>query len=261
MSGAASCLYLGEVSHRRFAPRAHRLRYRMFQMLLELDEAPGLARRLRLFSVNRFNLFSHYDSDHGSGGGSLRAYVEETLREAGVTLPGGRIYLLCMPRILGHVFNPLSLYFCHRADGSLAAMLYEVNNTFGQRHSYLIPATADADGVIRHGCAKAFHVSPFKDMAMTYAFQVSAPGETIATTIHGRAPDGALIIAAAFAGRRRALTDGALLRALVGFPMLTLKVVAAIHFEAAKLWLKGVRLRPVPPLPAEAVTVVGRGGA
>jgi uncharacterized protein len=252
----ASAFYAGAVTHRRLAPTRHRLRYSMFQMLFDLDEAPDLSRRLRLFSHNRFNLFSFHDRDHGDGrAGPLRAYVEETLDAAGIAHGGGPIRLLCMPRLFGHVFNPLSIYYCHRADGTLAAMLYEVNNTFGERHSYLIAVPPEAAGPIRQSCEKAFHVSPFMDMAMTYGFKVTAPAERITTMISGSAPDGSLILVAAFAGRRRELTDRVLAHALVAYPLLTVKVVAAIHFEALKLILKGLRLRPRPPAPAEAVTV------
>jgi len=253
----ASAFYAGAVTHRRLSPTPHRLRYSMFQILFDLGETPALARRLRFFSHNRFNLFSFHDRDHGDGRArGLRAYVEETLSAGGISLGGGPIRLLCMPRLLGHVFNPLSIYYCHRADGTLAAMFYEVNNTFGERHSYLIAVPPGAEGPIRQTCEKAFHVSPFMDMAMTYEFKVTMPRETLTTAIRGRAPDGSPIIVAAFAGRRRELTDRVLVHALFAYPLLTVKVVAAIHFEGLKLMLKGLRLRPRPPAPAHAVTVV-----
>jgi uncharacterized protein len=256
VSPLASRLYAGGVTHQRFTPKAHGLRYRMFQMLFDLGETSRLDASLRLFSHNRFNVFSFHDADHGDGrSGPLRAWVDETLARAEIAISGGRIELLCMPRILGHVFNPLSIYYCRHADGRLAAMIYEVNNTFGQRHSYVIPVEDSEAGVVRQSCKKAFHVSPFMDMAMRYDFEVTPPGDRIATTIHGRSPDGAVIIAAAFTGEARPLNDGVLLGALLAYPLLTLKVVAAIHFEALKLWLKGVRLRPLPPEPARRVTV------
>ncbi len=257
MIGTKSAIYAGLVTHERFAPKRHRLRYRMFQLLLDLDEAADLATRLKLFSYNRLNVFSHHDHDHGDGrAGPLRAYVEENLAAAGIDIAGGRIQLLCMPRLFGHVFNPLSIYYCHRADGALAAMLYEVNNTFGERHSYLIKADPADGAAIRQTCAKAFHVSPFMGLEMRYDFQVTHPGETIATTIHGSDAEDRLLIAAAFSGRREALTDRALARALIGFPLLTFTVVAAIHWEALKLWLKGVPLKPKPPAPLRPITVV-----
>jgi hypothetical protein len=255
VTAATSALYAGSVSHRRYSPKPHKLRYAMFQLLLDLDEAPSLARRLRLFSVNRFNIFSHYDRDHGEGRhGALRAWVDGTLADAGMPIRGGRVLLLCMPRMLGHVFNPLSIYYCYRPGGELMAMIYEVNNTFGQRHCYVIEADGSG-GVIHQSCPKALHVSPFMDMTMTYDFELSEPSRTIRTGVSGRDARGDLIIATVFAGVRRELTDGALVRALIGYPLLTLKVVAAIHFEAAKLWFKGLKLKPTPPPPGP-VTVV-----
>ncbi len=258
MTDVASALYAGEVLHQRFTPTAHRLRYRMFQMLLDLDEGRALHRRLRLFSLNRFNLFSFHERDHGDGrAGPLRGWVIETLERAGLKIGAGKVQVLCMPRILGHVFNPISIYYCHAADGRLAAMLYEVNNTFGERHSYLIPIPADeppAPEVVQ-SCDKAFHVSPFMDMEMSYDFRVSHPRATVATTIQGNGPDGRAIIYTRFSGKRRPLTDGTLLRTFFEFPLLTLKVVFAIHWEAVRLGLKGVRLRAKPTPPSEAVSI------
>ena len=251
----ASAVYAGVVTHRRFAPTRHQLRYGMFQMLFDLDELPALSERLRLFSHNRANLLSFHDRDHGDGRDCLRGWVGQTLDGAGIAIGGGKVLLLCMPRVLGHVFNPISIYFCHRASGELAAMLYEVNNTFGERHSYLIPVADTAGDTINQSCDKAFYVSPFMDMAMRYDFRMTRPGETIATTVHGKNPAGSLLITAAFAGERRALTDATLASALLRYPLLTLKVVAAIHLEAAKLVLKGLRLRRRPPAPREAVSV------
>jgi DUF1365 family protein len=228
----------------------------MFQMLIDVDAAPRLARGSRLFSHNRFNLFSFHDADHGDGrSGPLRTWVDECLAKAGIDLAGGEVRLLAMPRVLGHVFNPLSLYFCRRADGELAAVIYEVNNTFGERHAYVIAAQEEG-GCIRQSCAKRFHVSPFMDMAMTYEFNLTAPGEKIAVAVHARNDSGQMVIAALFNGRRREFTDAALAAAFFAHPLLTLKVVSAIHFEAARLLLKGLRMRRRPPPPAEPVTLI-----
>ena len=257
MTAAASALYVGEVVHQRFAPVRHRLRYRMFQILVDLDELPELGRRLRLFSHNGFSAFSFHDRDHGDGRSrSLRPYVERVLGEAGIDLTVGRITLLCMPRLLGHVFNPLSIYYCRDAGGALAAMIYEVNNTFGQRHSYVIPFVGDGGHAIRQSCAKGFHVSPFMDMDQTYHFRLTEPGPTIATVVNSRDAAGGPMIHAAFMGRRRAFTDGALLGVLLAYPFLTLGVVAAIHWEAAKLFAKGLRLRRLPPAPLSPISII-----
>jgi hypothetical protein len=256
VSQFASGLYGGVVTHQRFRPRAHRLRYSLFQMLFDLDELPNLASETKLFAHNRFNLFSFHDCDHGDGAARpLRAWVEASLHRAGVELAGGAIRLLCMPRLFGHVFNPISIYFCYTADGALAAMIYEVNNTFGERHSYVIPLAPDQHGPIRQTCAKAFHVSPFMDMEMTYDFELTEPGDRVVTLVRGRDLAGLEIIAACFAGRRQAFGDRALFQAIFAYPLLTLKVVAAIHWEALKLLLKGVRLRARPAAPGSALTV------
>ena len=249
-----SALYHGSVTHQRLHPITHRLRYGIFMVWLDLDELPALGRRLRFFSHERFNLFSFHDRDHGDGEkGGLRRWVERHLCAAGLPIEGGAIRVLCMPRVAGHAFNPISVFFCHRADGALAAMIYEVNNTFGERHSYLIPVEGDG-GVIRQVCEKRFYVSPFMPMAMLYRFRVTRPGARASLAI--TASEGAVpMIATGFAGARTALTDGALLRAFLRMPLLGAKVLAGIHWEALKLWGRGMKLVAKPVAPAEAVTI------
>ncbi|MDO9414350.1 MAG: DUF1365 family protein [Pseudolabrys sp.] len=252
-----SALYTGTVMHRRFKPKQHRLSYRVFWALLDLDELPALTKKLRLFSLERFNLFGFYNADHGDGSATpLRTQVEAYLRQANIDLEGGSIRLLCMPRILGFTFNPISVYYCYHRDGQLAALLYEVHNTFGERHSYLIPVEdGDAAGEpLEQRCLKAFYVSPFMDMDISYTFRVQPPSERIALVIDSADAKGR-VITASLAGKRRELTDGALFAAFAAFPLLTLKVVAAIHWEALKLWIKGMRLRTRPAPPA-AITFV-----
>lgn len=244
----ASALYRGEVMHHRLRPKAHRFTYRVFWLLLDLDEVDRLNRRLRLFSRNRFNLLSFHDRDHGDGSGTaLLAQIEALLARAGIDIRDGPVRLLTMPRILGYVFNPISLYYCHHADGRLAAMVYEVTNTFGARHAYVIPTPREdqATGRIRQSAAKALYVSPFMGMDMDYAFRGQVPGERLDLTITGQDAEG-LLITAALSGERRPLRDRDLLSAAVALPLLTLKVVAAIHWEALRLWLKGVRLTRQP---------------
>ncbi|NQE60896.1 DUF1365 domain-containing protein [Caulobacter sp. RHG1] len=253
----ASALYRGAVAHRRFRPKAHRLRYRVFWLLLDLAELDGLGRRLTLFSRNRFNLLSFHDRDHGDGSQTpLRVQIEARLQAVGVDLQGGAIRLLTMPRMLGFVFNPISLYYCHRPDGTLAGMVYEVTSTFGLRHFYVAPIQPkdQAVGVIRQEADKALYVSPFMGMNMRYAFRGRAPDAGLGLTIEGRDAEGVLITAT-LAGRRRDLSDRQLLAAAVQFPLLTLKVVAAIHWEALKLWLKGVPLTRQPAASLQTLKV------
>lgn len=237
----ASALYAGGVVHQRLRPRRHRLERRVFWLLLDLSELEALDRRLRWFSRNRWNLFAFFDRDHGDGSDRpLRAQVEARLAAIGVHLAGGPIRLLTMPRVLGYVFNPISVYYCHAADGRLAAISYEVSNTFGERHFYdlAIPDSAP-DAPFRQSCAKALYVSPFLEMEMRYRFSGRTPGDRIGLVI-GCDDAGGPLLTASLWGRRRPLADAALARAALTYPLMTLKVVAAIHWEALILWLKGV---------------------
>ena len=260
-----SALYVGSVVHQRLRPVRHRLRYRMFALLVDLDELESLPRRLRLFSLNRFNVFSLHERDYGDIAGradpteGLRAYVDRQLRQAGLPAAGA-VRLLTMPRILGYAFNPLSIYFCHGPAGALQALIYEVNNTYGERHSYLI-AVDSGQGVgapIRQRCAKAFRVSPFLAGELEDAFRVAAPSADVPRMSIGVAAHDAAgpVLDARFDAVRHALDDPALVRVFLSHPLLTLKVIAAIHWEALRLVLKGARLQPAPPPPARSVTVV-----
>lgn len=255
MSDVASALYVGSVMHVRMRPRHHRLSYRLFSVLLDLDEIDALDRRLALFSRNRLNLFSFFDRDHADpDGGVLKAQVERLLRVAGLEPDGGAVRLLTMPRLLGYAFNPLSVYFCHRRDGSLLAVLYEVNNTFGERHSYLIPVATGEVSPLRQRAEKRFYVSPFMDMELVYSFRVDPPGRALRIAILASDAAGP-VLSAVHAATRRPLTDGHLALALIGHPLLTLKVVAGIHWEALRIRAKGVRLRPRPPAPETPVSI------
>lgn len=230
-----SALYTGWVMHRRLRPRVHAFRYRVFALLLDLDEAPDS----RLLGWNRPGLFSFRDGDHGDGR-SLRLWLDALLAAHGIVADGAR-RVLCYPRILGFVFNPLSVWFCHARDGALKAVIYEVHNTYGERHAYVLPATDG--GPVQHGCEKRFYVSPFLSRDCRYDFRITPPGARVAVAIQ-EAEAGAPILHASFAGERRALTDGALLKMLFAYPLMTLKVVVAIHYEAVRLMLKGVKRHP-----------------
>lgn len=257
---STSCLYLGSVMHKRLRPFAHGFRYRVFSLCLDLDELPALDARLRLFSHNRGNLFAFYDRDHGPRDGTpLRPWIEGYLRQAGIDLAGGRVRLLCFPRILGYVFTPLSIWFCHHADGRLLAVLYEVHNTFGERHGYLIPVRPGNPGApIAQAAEKRFHVSPFIGMTARYRFLLKAPDERLAIVIRQWVPDGEQLVAR-HSGRRAALTDGTLLRVFTAYPLMTFKVIAAIHWQALRLWLRGAKVQPRPAPPPQDVTLVRTG--
>ena len=252
----ASALYVGRVTHRRLRPRRHQLAYRVYSVLLDIDDLPRLTARLRCFSLERFNLFSFHPTDHGDGSQrGLRCQIDERLSEAGLPT-GGPIRLLTMPRLLGHMFNPLSVWFCHAPDGTLQAIVYEVNNTFGQRHRYLIRvAPGDAARLVEQHCDKQLYVSPFNGMDMHYRFRISSPGEALSIGVSVHDAQG-LVLHARLDAQRRPLSDAGLLRVFFSHPLLNLKVVAAIHWEALRLWLKRVPLQPRPAAPARDFTIV-----
>lgn len=239
-----SSIYSGWVTHSRRSPRAHSFRYRVWWMLIDLDELSNVDRSVSLFSHNRFNLFSLHDSDYGHGSGPLREYVDERLSEAHLTHAGARIELLTMPRLCGYAFNPLSIYFCYDPAGRVAAVIYEVHNTFGERHSYVIEATGARSGTLHQVIQKSFYVSPFLDMNLTYQFRLRAPGEDVAVAIRGSETANEPVIHTALHGRRMRLSSAALLRRCISHPLLTLKVIGAIHWEALRIFRKGIHIRP-----------------
>jgi DUF1365 family protein len=250
--GDPASLFTGTVMHARLKPVAHRFSYSVFNLLIDLDRLDEAALRSVLFSVNRANLLSFQEKDHGGrDGGSLRRYVEQVLAPAGVDVTGGKVLLLCYPRLFNTVFNPLSVYFAYKASGELAAVIYEVRNTFGEQHSYVAPVQAGelTEAGLRQERLKLFYVSPFNGMAMRYLFRVKPPTNEIALRIL-EVDDKGPLLSATFNGTRKALTTLSLLAALWTAPLLTAKVVGGIHWEALRLWLKGMRLVPRPPAPA-----------
>jgi DUF1365 family protein len=244
---AAAAVYVGDVMHQRMKPVTHRFRYRVFSLSIDLDrldEAGGLS---ALFSVNRRNLVSFYECDH-SGDQSIRAYADGLLAQA--QLRARRILLVCYPRVLGYVFNPLSVYYAYGERDEPIALIYEVRNTFGERHTYVCPVGPDemSKTGLRQTFAKRFHVSPFIGMGMRYNFRMLPPGNNIRWRILETDPGGPLL-AATFSGRQLRLTTPALARLAAGVPFLTFKIVAGIHWEALKLWLKGAKYTSRPPAP------------
>ncbi|GLH75582.1 DUF1365 domain-containing protein [Bradyrhizobium sp. SSBR45G] len=248
--------------HARMRPTRHRFQYRVMSLLIDLGRLDDADRQSALFGVNRGALYSFHERDHGKrDGSSLLAYARNCASEHGVDLSGGRVLLLCYPRLLGFVFNPLSVYFCYRSDGALALMIYEVRNTFGEIKPYVLPVGPGelTDAGLRQEQDKTFYVSPFIDMAMRYHFRVTPPGDNVKLRILETGADGPLL-AATFFGRRRGLSSRSLLAAFASLPLVTLKIVGAIHWEALRLWAKGVRLVPRGEMAANAGTNTGLAG-
>lgn len=245
-----ACFYAGAVMHARLVPFRHTFRYRVFSMLIDLADMP----RAFGFAHNRFALLSFHDRDHGEGDGRpLREWALAQLRCAGFAADERwRIRLLCFPRLLGYVFNPLAIYFCEDGTGQIRALIHQVSNTFGERHSYVLPAD---DAQIRQRCDKRFHVSPFMPVDGGYRFDLDVPDEKLRIRIDNLAPDGSPRLVATQHGRRRPFNSATLFRLFAAHPLMTLKVMAAIHFEALRLWRKGARYHPKPAPPRNSITL------
>lgn len=247
MTSLSDSLYLGSVVHKRLRPVQHALSYRVFSVFLDCDRLDQTATKLRLFSHNRFNLFSLYDRDHGDGT-RLSEYLLRVASASGLGADVKRFMMLCYPRILGYAFNPITVYFGLDKTGEVALMIYEVNNPFGHRKSYVLPVSGGGDDLIAQSCRKRLYVSPFNTDTGSYRFAVKPPRESVTIGV-ALTTDLGPTMKAHFHGKRHELTDSNLLKALMKTGWMTLKVTAAIHYEALKLWLKGLRIvaRPGPP--------------
>ncbi len=249
---APALLYYGNVMHQRMRPVGHRFDYKVFSLLIDLDRMDEADALSRLFSVNRFNLLSFHESDHlrGSDARDLRSHVDTLLRDAGLARKPARILLACYPRVLDRVFNPLSVFYAYDAAGVLTALVYQVRNTFGEDHTYVCPVEPGerSPAGIRQERRKKFHVSPFLGMELSYHFRMAPPGETLKWRILETDADGPLL-AATYSAEAQSLDTRAILRNVARIPMLTWKIVGGIHFEALRLWLKGVTFfkKPEPP--------------
>lgn len=255
--GADAALYRLRVLHRRRVAPGYRFSYQLYYLLLDIDRLPQLDRRLRCFGYNRAGLLSFHDRDHGCGKpGGLRRWAEAVVAAQGVDLAGGRIRLLTQPRMLGWVFNPVSFWYCEHADGRLRAVIAEVNNTFGERHSYVLTAAstglASAGSVLPYEVEltkeKCFHVSPLFDLKGLYHFRFSEPAERLRVVLN-ETREGAPLIDTAMVGERLDLKDAVLLGQLLRMPVQAFKVLAAIHWQALKIWLRGAKFhrKPSPP--------------
>jgi DUF1365 family protein len=232
-----SALYTGTLMHARRSPARHVFRYPVSYWLLDLDELPELERRLRLFSVNRRNVVSLHDRDHFDGA---------PLKQAVIDLAGDpaieRVLVLTQPRVFGYVFNPVSFYWCYRRDGSLACMVAELNNTFGERLPEVLRGPE-----LRYEQRKRLHVSPFFGLDQSYEYAFSQPGSEVWARIHVRDDDGARPLTAVLHGRRRELSNSSLAGLLLRYPLQPLQVTALIHYQALRLWAKRVPFHHKPP--------------
>lgn len=259
-------LGIGQVRHSRLRPAPNRFAYPTYFLLLPMrrlaaQPAPALRR-------NRLGLVNFYDRDHGDGGSDALAWLDGLLQREGITDAAGEIWLHCYPRVLGLTFKPVSFWYCHRADNSLAAIVVEVNNTFGERHCYLL--TGAAEGGLAYGrelrASKVFHVSPFCSVSGTYRFRflrTDGPAPGVQGTGHGPArtvaridhddADGPLL-QTSVSGVLAPLNGPRIRAAFFGVPLMTLGVMVRIHWQALRLWRKHVPFFTKPEPPALPVT-------
>ena len=234
-----SSIYNGTVIHKRFKPKIHFFKYKVFSLLIDLSELDILDKKINFFSYNKFNLISFYDKDHGErNGSSLEEWVKKNLREKEINVQNIKIKLLCYPRILGYVFNPLSVFYVYDDKDELISILYEVKNTFGEQHTYIFKV--ENNNFLQHNCVKKFHVSPFIEMNCNYFFKILKPAEKISVIID-QYQSNEKILYASQDGRRTDLTSSELIKSYLKHPLMTFKIISAIHFEAFKLWAKGIK--------------------
>ena len=234
-----SAIYNGTVIHKRFKPKLHFFKYKVFSLLIDLSELSTLDKKINFFSYNRFNLISFFDKDHGERDGtSLIEWVKKNLRENNIDAEEIKIRLLCYPRILGYVFNPLSVFYIYNNNEKLISILYEVKNTFGEQHTYIFKIKND--NLLQHNCEKKFHVSPFIEMNCNYFFRILKPSEKISVIID-QYQSNEKILFASQDGKRADLTSAELMKSYLKHPLMTFKIISAIHFEAFKLWTKGIK--------------------
>jgi len=237
----SSCIYNGNVIHKRFKPKEHFFKYKVFSLFIDLSELNELDNKLKFFSFNKFNLISFYEKDHGErDGSSLLNWVKLNLSNNNISTENIKIKLLCYPRILGYVFNPLSIFFIYDKDENLISILYEVKNTFGEQHTYVFKVESE-NKLIQNNCTKKFHVSPFIEMNCNYFFRILNPGEKLSVIIDQYDQEGKILFASQD-GKRSDLTSENLMNSYLKHPLMTFKIIAAIHFEAFKLWIKGIKL-------------------
>ena len=240
MKNFSSCIYAGFVTHRRFKPKRHFFSYKTFSLLLDLSEIESLQRKINFFSFNRFNILSFYNVDHGPrDGSSLTEWVKKLLTQSKINIGSGKIKLLCYPRFFGYVFNPLSIFYCYNENSELKAVLYEVKNTYNEQHTYVFSVSSSSN-LILHKCKKKFYVSPFIEMQTFYNFRLLKPCDVINVFIKQSDADGILLTACQI-GKRIEINNKNLLFQFLKHPLMSFKVILAIHFEAFRLWVKGIK--------------------
>ena len=235
-----SKIYTGKVIHKRFKPKEHYFKYNVFSLLIDLNELEEINKYIKFFSYNKFNIISFYDKDHGDrDGSSIKLWVKKNLKSIGIMTEDISIKLLCYPRIFGYVFNPLSTYFIYNKHSELISIFYEVKNTFGEQHTYIFKAQDEK--TVQNKCKKKFYVSPFIEMDCEYHFKTLNPREQLSVVINQNDKDGKLLFASQD-GVSKDFNNKNLILSYLTHPLMTFKIIGAIHYEAFKLWAKRIKL-------------------
>lgn len=236
-----SCFYECDVFHRRLRPKQHEFLYRVFYFYLDLGELEEVRRKLKIFAVNRTNLYSLQDSDHFQYVDKVRPIadnVREFLERSSCPLEeGGAIRMLCFPRILGYAFNPVTIYFCFRADGTPQTSVVEVGNTFRELKPFLVPRTDDGKCDFEVRVPKDYYVSPFSPVDLEFHFRFHLPDQRLRVFIDDYDAEGKVLISS-LTGKRRELSLANLVKYTAKFPLMTFRVIWLIHWQALRLWLK-----------------------
>jgi len=235
-----SAIYNGQVIHKRFKPKVHYFKYKVFSLLLDLSELEILDKKVKFFSFNKFNLISFHEKDHGErDGSSLKSWVQKNLEKNNIQDKDIKIKILCYPRIFGFVFNPLSVFYVYNLEDQLISILYEVKNTFGEQHTYIFKVSKDSN-LIQNNCSKKFHVSPFIEMNCNYFFRLLKPGNKISVIIDQYDSEDKVLYASQD-GIRSDFNTKQLIKSYLKHPIMTFKIILAIHYEAFRLWAKGIK--------------------
>jgi len=246
----SDCLYIGTVFHKRHTPKKHEFKYNVFTIFADLDQLENITQKSYFFSINRFNLVSFHEADYGDPSsskiGSLKERLLLLLAKNKIDVSQvEKIKVLAYPRVLGFAFNPLTVFYCYGKNKKNIAIIYEVRNTFSERHNYIYSIPKNASLKDNHTAKKCFHVSPFFDRQGTYNFSIVQPSEKVKVTIDYE-HDGQTRLTAGFSGNRKEISDQVILSLSFKMPFMTLKVMGGILVEAVKLKLKGLKVFPHP---------------
>ena len=235
-----SKIYIGKVIHKRFKPKEHYFKYNVFSLLIDLNELEEINKEIKFFSYNKFNIISFFEKDHGDrDGSSIKTWVKKNLKSIGILTEDISIKLLCYPRIFGYVFNPLSTFFIYNKHSELISIFYEVKNTFGEQHTYIFKAQDEKTN--HNKCKKKFYISPFIEMDCEYHFKTLNPREQLSVVINQNDKDGKLLFASQD-GISKDFNNKNLILSYLNHPLMTFKIIGAIHYEAFKLWVKRIKL-------------------